>query len=68
MIVQRKDRNVGPPPYRFKGPVCGHYINPVTGECGVVVMSTAEMGCCQIFPNYMVEEATSEYQFEIEEE
>ena len=57
--VQRKSRADGtPPPYRFSGEVCGSYINPKTGECGANVMSYAEEGCIQIFPDYMLELVT----------
>ena len=56
-IVQRKDGRRGPPPYRFRGPVCGSYVNPVTQQRGYVVSSLAEPGCCQIFPEEQLEKA-----------
>ena len=54
--VQRKNKPDGTPPvYRFLGEVCGSYRNPMTGECGANVMSYAERGCIQLFPDYMLE-------------
>ena len=54
-IVQRKDGKRGPPPYRFKGTVCGEYDNPVTGQHGYAICSFAESGCIQIFPEEQLE-------------
>lgn len=56
-VVQRKDGRRGPPPYRFRGVVCGTYVNPVTGSEGSVVCSYAEPGCIQVFPNEQLEKA-----------
>ena len=58
-IVERRNRPDGSePPYRFQGPVCGSYRNPVTGEPGAVVMSFKERGCLQLFPDRFLEEVT----------
>ena len=54
-IMQRKDTKRGPPPYRFRGIVCGHYLNPVTKQAGYVISSLAEPGCCQIYPAEQLE-------------
>ena len=54
--VQRRNLPNGKPPsYRFKGEVCGNYINPANGEKGHCVSLDADPGCVQIFPLYMLE-------------
>ena len=54
--VQRRDLPRGKQPaYRFKGTICGWYTNPVTKEPGWVVSLDHDPGCCQLFPEYMLE-------------
>lgn len=57
-VVQRKLKQDGTVPvYSFKGIVCGSYKNPADKSSGggAVVMSLAEYGCVQVFPDYMLE-------------
>lgn len=55
--VQRRNHADGrPPAYRFRGTVCGEYLNPATGEQGYNVSLAHDPGCIQNFPGYMLEE------------
>lgn len=53
--VQRRNLSNGKDPsYRFRGIVCGNYINPANGEKGHDVSLDHDPGCIQLFPLYML--------------